>query len=369
MVQKFVFALAAAVGLLAAPLRAPAGNTFFENEGGDAILAQTPAIERLPASRVLDHGHARYRIKGTTFEGAVIPEEVVRSTLSSDLVVLTVPLESFGSGFVFATLIYVDQAGSWAYAGYVSSDRGHLRVWVEGGYILARIPLYKPSDPEVRPSAHRLARYTIARSKVVELDSTVIAQGQDLPGWLYIEPGRRAYLGTDGEDAPVAIVCPTVKASKRGPAGGCDFRAMGTPIVIASIGSNGYPCDHSTQVQVRAADRSWNGYVNVDAIEPAVPPGTLLQIRPDPDRPGVQPFGIGRVPYKDSGIAMNGATVRVIAFDPKAPDNTRDTAVAVTTGARAGTQGWVFLLDTALKGVPVPPYMVCRNDTRWFTLN
>jgi hypothetical protein len=327
-------------------------------------LSETPQLERVGPFAGAS-GYRAYHVRGTNIEGFVIPSEVQQTFVIPGQQVLLVPFESSGTGGMFATLVWAYERGTWHYAGYIASPNGHLRLRPEGRYLQALTPVYKSSDANCCPSARRLTRYTLRDTKVVAVDSVAIPRGLDLPAWLYLVPGTRAFLGTDGQDAPVASVCGSVMAVDKRTFGRCPDRAMGTPIVIEGLADGGYPCDHSTQVHVRAADGSWSGYVSVDAVEPAVPHGTLLKVERFAEDP--QPFGTRRSVDKDPGIASD-ATVRVDGFDPKAPDRVRDTRVTVTSGAHVGKNGWVLLYDTILDDVPVPPVMVCPNDLRWLTL-
>jgi hypothetical protein len=332
--RKAAYVIAAIAWLAVTVGRSPAD--LYSDLGVEALLEQTPQLERTHAPG----NTPSFRIKGTPYDGLVVRAAVLDAVLADGPEVLVVPLDSGGTGVDFVAPVWAGPAGDWHYAGYIASPRGHLQVFMEGGYIVTRTPVYAASDPECCPSASRVTRYTVKSNKIHAVDSTFVAHGRDLPRWLYFEPGMHAFLYTDGEDVPVAIVCPSAKgyATMRG----CTSYPQGTPVVIEGVASDGYPCTHSATVHVRAADRSWNGYVSIGSVLPAIPAGTLLR--------------------------WNGNVVRVLRFDAKPSGDATDVLVAYTSGAHAGTRRRVPLDATTLRDVPLPVQMVCPNDARYLTL-
>ncbi|MBV8345871.1 MAG: hypothetical protein JO190_12890 [Candidatus Eremiobacteraeota bacterium] len=309
-VRKLAYVIAAVAWVGASAGRSAAD--LYTNLGVEAVLDQTPQLERahLPGTE------PSYRIKGTPYDGLVIPAAVLSKVLANRRGVLVVPLDSGGTGVSFVAPVWSGKGGDWHYAGYIASPRGHLRVFIEGGYIVTRMPVYAASDPECCPSASRVTRYTVDANELVAVDSALVAHGQDLPPWLYFEPGTRAFLHKE--------------------------QRQGMPIVIEGVASNGYPCGHDTAIHARAADRSWSGYVSIDSVLPAIPAGTLLR--------------------------WSGNVVRVVRFDAKPSGDFTDALVAYTAGPNAGTQRRVPLDQMVLRDVPLPVQMVCPNDARYLSL-
>ena len=325
---------------LAAAIAALAVNAY-STQDVERLIDRTPQIERPDSRSPFGNNYVHVRIKGTGYDGWIIPGDVYVGELAGGRNVLTAPIESFGTGAIFAALLWEEEpAGSWRYAGSIASPDGHLNLWFEGGAMLALTPVYKDSDAECCPSAHRLTRYTIENARIVELGVRTIARDEHLPPWMYVQPGAHVFLES------------------------------GTPAVVDEIASDGDPCDRTTRIRVRTIDGSWKGLVSVESLLPAVPAGTLLDLHTPPSASPRDTLGAQRDVLKDSGIAIDG-TVRVVHFDQNANDpsaRTRDTFVTVTSGPHAGAQGWVFLRSTLLHGYWIPAAMVCRNDERGLTL-
>lgn len=358
--SNLVAAIAALVFIAGTVCRVPA-NTY-DHLGVDAVISETPQIVAPSPQPPGNRKYTYYRINGTRFAGYVVPDEVQEGVIAGNRGVLVVPLESLGTRGSFAALVWRGTGGDWHYVGYIPSSVGNLQWWIEAGYLQVLTPIYKPSDANCCPSAHRHALYTVDGTKLVEVKSATIARGDRLPQWLYIEPGARAFLGTDGEDDAVALVCPKpIEANES-----CIGRTEGMPIVIDAIAPAGEPCTHNTKLKIHAVDGSWKGYASIDAVQAPIPAGALLELRTPPQSEPFQAFATRRNVTKDPGIAID-ATLRVVRFDPRTNDpsgSTRDTLVAVTSGSHAGAQGWVFSSATTVKTYWVPPAMVCANDER-----
>lgn len=360
-----IAAMVAAVGFAAGiPATAPAST--YDHLGVDAVLDQTSQIETPNPQPAGEKRYTYYRLKGTRIAGYVVPNEVQDGVLAGNHHVLVVPFESLGTGGSFAALVWTEIAGDWKYSGYIPSPDGALRWWIEAGYVQVLTPIYKPGDANCCPWAHRQTRYTVDGAKLVIVGSRAIARGERFPQWMYIVPGARAFLGTDGEDSPTAIVCDEPGIFNDS----CTGRDEGTPIVIDAIASNGKPCTFGTSLKVHAANGAWKGYISINALQAPIPAGTLLGLQTPPQAEAFQMFGTRRNVTKDPGTALD-ATLRVVHFDPKTNDpsgSTRDTLVSVTSGALAGSRGWVFAEATTLKQYWVPPNMVCENDDRALSL-
>jgi hypothetical protein len=162
-------------------------------------------------------------------------------------------------------------------------------------------------------------------------------------------------LGTDGEDAPVAIVCKTAKdyrtmeSGKTMPDDSCGSRAEGTPIVIDSIVNEGATCDqHRTVLGIHAADGSWKGYAAITAVYPLIPTGTILTLKPTSTMRRAS-IANERSVEPDGGTDVgSSATVKVVSFKPLTFD--RDLVVTVDSGPHAGLRGWTFVVQTSIAG-------------------
>jgi hypothetical protein len=165
------------------------------------------------------------------------------------------------------------------------------------------------------------------------------------PAWLYATPGSHALLGTDGQDAPQAIVCPSAAAYKT-MSGSCFGGKESTPIVIDAVVPTDGTCDARALLQIHATDGSWRGFANIEAVYPAIPAGTVLQIRTsDP----VATISSDKKASQGSGTALTSAsTVKVISFVPAYQD--RDLLVTVVSGPHTGLRGWTLAAYTSAAG-------------------
>ena len=187
------------------------------------------------------------------------------------------------------------------------------------------------------------------------LTTPVPVRAEAPPSWLYATLGSRALLGTDGEDASVAIVCKTVQdyrtmeSGKTMPGDSCGSRAEGTTIVIDSIVNEGKTCDqHRTLLGIHAVDGSWKGFAAITAIYPLIPTGTPLTLKPLASMARAS-IANERNTGPDGGTDIGtSATVKVISFKPTSID--RDLLVTVESGPHTGLRGWTFLVQTLVAG-------------------
>jgi hypothetical protein len=175
------------------------------------------------------------------------------------------------------------------------------------------------------------------------------------PGWLYATVGSRALLGTDGEDASVAIVCKTaqdyrtMESGKTMPDNSCGSRAEGTAIVIDSIVNERATCDqHRTLLGIHAVDGSWKGYAAITAVYPLIPTGTVLTLKAISSMPRASIAKDRSLNPNDGTDIGASATVKVVSFKPTSFD--RDLLVTVESGPHAGLRGWTWLVQTLIAG-------------------
>ena len=162
-------------------------------------------------------------------------------------------------------------------------------------------------------------------------------------------------LGTDGEDAPVAIVCKTAKdyrtmeSGKTMPDDSCGSRAEGTPIVIDSIVNEGATCDqHRTLLGIHAVDGSWKGFAAITAVYPLIPTGTVLTLKPIQSMQRASIANERSVGPEGGTDIGSSAMVKVVSFKPLTFD--RDLVVTVESGPHAGLRGWTFVVQTSIAG-------------------
>lgn len=99
--------------------------------------------------------------EGQAVGGYLETDGAHHGTLSNGSSVLSVPLESGGSGGVFTQIVFARTATSkYVYAGYISSA-GHLSVQIKNGTILATLPYYAERDPNCCPSKMIVQTYTV----------------------------------------------------------------------------------------------------------------------------------------------------------------------------------------------------------------
>jgi hypothetical protein len=152
-----------------AALPALAGSYAQQHVAG--VLASTPQIEhKQPAGS--DGKNAFYVVRGTQASGFAIPSLVDDGYLTNGQEVLIVPLDSGGSGGVFATLLYTRVLGkTWQYVGYLPSQNGHLNVHIEQGTLVAVTPIYASGDPNCCPSKQHHVRYSLVGTKLKQIAS------------------------------------------------------------------------------------------------------------------------------------------------------------------------------------------------------
>jgi hypothetical protein len=162
-------ALVAVAFFAVAALPALAGS--YAQQHVASVLANTPQIEhKQPAGS--DAKNAFYEVKGTQASGFAIPALIDDGFLTNGQEVLIVPLDSGGSGGVFATLLYTRALGKpWQYVGYVPSPNGHLNVHIEQGTLVSITPIYASGDPNCCPSKQHHVRYSLVGTKLKQVGS------------------------------------------------------------------------------------------------------------------------------------------------------------------------------------------------------
>jgi hypothetical protein len=137
----------------------------------EAWLSSSPRIvhEKPPPSST---GHGIYvsvrGVQGST--GWVDPGVVQVGLLAGGQPVMIVPIASGGSGGVFTTLLFTTLRGATRFVAPLQSASGHLDVYLDGGRIVVKRPVYKANDPNCCPSGFRYERATLRGTTLVVLD-------------------------------------------------------------------------------------------------------------------------------------------------------------------------------------------------------
>lgn len=144
-------------------------------------IAPPPLFTRLGVAEILSHtpqlrqcagrfGLACYAVRGTSVGGFINPASEDDGFLANDREVLVIPLISGGSGGVFDALLYTRSGtGAFRFVGYVPSPQGHLLIYLNGGRIIVRTPIYKSGDAECCPSSEHWKIYTLNGIRLVLL--------------------------------------------------------------------------------------------------------------------------------------------------------------------------------------------------------
>lgn len=139
----------------------------------NAWLASSPAVVR-QKSPMPDRHDEYVVLRGTdNVYGYVTPETASRGVLANGQPVMLVPLDSGGSGTVFAVLVYTAIDGRTRFVGYVPSPVGHLDMHVRNGRIEVRFPVYGANEPNCCPTHLHVAHDTLRGIRLVQLDAHV----------------------------------------------------------------------------------------------------------------------------------------------------------------------------------------------------
>ena len=108
------------------------------------LVLRAPARLATPADKMVGAdciGPTRILITGTAAHGLVDSKLIVRGRLSSGTPVTLVPVVSGGSGGIFEALVFTGRPGVERYVATLRGvEPGHLRVSIEGGYVVERSP-------------------------------------------------------------------------------------------------------------------------------------------------------------------------------------------------------------------------------------
>lgn len=162
--------LAASFILASALATAPAAAAATHAEIA-AWFASTPQIVRSTAG-VLPGSVLQWQVevRNSSVTGFVDEESAFDGTLTDGQHVMVVPLVSGGTGGIFYALLFTRLGGRVRFVGYIPSENGHLRVTLDHGTLLSRIPVYGPgSGGNCCPSDFRYERATLHGVRLVSL--------------------------------------------------------------------------------------------------------------------------------------------------------------------------------------------------------
>ncbi len=166
---KFILrAIAAGVAFSAVLSSSADAATIGEVNGW---LATTTKVVRIrpPAGIRPDPQSAYVSVAGTDVEGSIDPAEARRGFLKNNQEVMVVPVDSGGTGAVFAALLFTRFGNRPQFVGIIPSPNGHLHVAISGGVIVVRLPIYKTGDPNCCPSGFHWERDTLHGLRLVKL--------------------------------------------------------------------------------------------------------------------------------------------------------------------------------------------------------
>ncbi len=135
-----------------------------------AWLKTTPQVVRAANPEPWRKGEY-VKLSGTDVQGFVSADLSRQGTLANGQRVMIVPLDSGGSGTVFASLIYTVIDGRTRFVGYIPSPAGHLGISVTGGRLEVRTPVYLGNDANCCPSRIHIEHDTLRGIRLVKLDA------------------------------------------------------------------------------------------------------------------------------------------------------------------------------------------------------
>jgi hypothetical protein len=190
---------------------------------------------------------------------------------------------------------------------------------------------------------------------------SVMAAASADPSWNRATPGAKAFVAAEEGDVPAARICPTIPTYRQhlhdGAEASCKSVRQGTPVIVLATaratGDFGVYGRDLILASVRAADRSINGYIVLELLNPAIPNGIDVTLKHD-----TGDVDLRLAPLQDDGsetrLALASRTrARVISYDPTSADG-RDLRVRVISGRHVGKTGWVYARTAFLSdGEPI----------------
>jgi hypothetical protein len=173
-----------------------------------------------------------------------------------------------------------------------------------------------------------------------------------IPLWLVAHAGAIVFLGNSGKDTATAPVCTTIAAARRADeeAGvpGCVERPQGMRVRIEAIAS-GSDAGNAI-VRIGALDGSFGGYAPLDVLQPPIPHGVRVVLRPAPQANEHLTIAGSQHNDSDNGTDLGrSANAVVLRFDQNAYDE-RDLEVRIISGPHRGMKGWLYARQAYVDG-------------------
>jgi hypothetical protein len=188
-----------------------------------------------------------------------------------------------------------------------------------------------------------------------------------VPPWLELRKGAGAYTGDDGGSASTLTVCPSAYLYKKWFSSAtavvpeCSEKLRGIPVTVSSdqIFNSGLEGVYS--VFIKADDFSWSGWTGSLGLQPRIPTNTKVAVSLPPQ--GEKWLFPTRTSADGHIILRTGATLQILAQDPKSGDRPDLYGQITGTSADAGKKGWLHRLGLNVKG-DVPLFFAPPNGIK-----
>ncbi len=189
----------------------------------------------------------------------------------------------------------------------------------------------------------------------ITLASIASGAAKDVPAWKDAAPGTQAFLGDDGGGVNTVTVCDTVDRfrdwlnSEHPP--GCQTFQHDLPTTIEVVIFD--PVQDTVKlsadpvglplVKVRIPSRNFIGYLQLLALHPVIPSGTVVHFK----KSGNETFELFPTPKISSGKDDKGLdlgdsfSAKLLKYDPS-KDDEWDFYVTILDGKYAGHSGWML---------------------------
>jgi hypothetical protein len=175
-----------------------------------------------------------------------------------------------------------------------------------------------------------------------------------VPPWLELRKRARAYTGDDGGTESTLTVCPSAYLYKKwfssasAAVSECSEKLRGIPVTVKSDQIFNSGLEDVYFVFIKADELSWSGWTSSLGLQPRIPTNTKAAVKlPHKGEKWLFP---SRTSAGGHIILRSGATVQILAQDPKSGDRP-DLYVQITgNSADAGKKGWLHRLGLNVQG-------------------
>ncbi|MGA7261005.1 MAG: hypothetical protein WCA23_30175 [Stellaceae bacterium] len=232
------------------------------------------------------------------------------------------------------------------------------------------LTISEPSHPTpsgAQSSTSHNASESVSTPIARENSSTVIV-GVAPPPWLQLRQGVGAYTGDDGGGASTLTVCPSANHYRKWSSSAtavvpeCREKHKGIPVTINSheIVMSGLGGEYF--VSITADDFSWSGWTGSLGLQPRTPANTKAVVKTlSPE--GETWFFPSRTSADGHVVLRTGATLQILAQDPKSADRPDLYAQITGNSIDAGKKGWLHRLGLNVQG-DVPLLFAPPNEIK-----